>query len=313
MCNEEDIVDELIERLQKVSEKLSYNFKFIFVDDGSTDYTLNKLLEIQKNDSRLKIIKLSRNWGHQNAYNAGIDYADGDSIVFMDGDLEDPPEVIPEFIAEWEKGYDIISGIKISRQENIFKKIMFSIFYMLLKYIADVPIDKQTGMFSLLDKKAFTHIKECREMNKYYVGLRAFIGFKQKSIPYKRDKRFAGEPKQNLLSLTNYAMNAFFSFSYLPIRLMTYIGFCMLFILSVFSILLIIIRFINLKIWIIHTLPGWTSIILVLFMLLGIQLIFMGILGEYIARIFDEVRKRPYYIIDKVFDSERFGKKYDHK
>jgi len=302
--NEEDIIEELISRLQKETKQLQYDFKFIIIDDGSTDSTFDTLRKIQQKNRRIEIIKLSRNWGHQNSYNAGIDYAKGDAVILMDGDLEDPPELISEFVKNWEAGYEIVYGVKKSREENKFKKMMFSLFYIMLKYIADVSIDRQAGMFSLLDKRAYVHIRNCKEMNKYYVGLRAFIGFKQISIPYKREKRFAGRPKQSLNRLFNYALNAFFSFSYLPVRLITYSGICLLLILFFLSCALVIFRITNLKIWFIQTLPGWTSIVLILFILLGVQLVFMGILGEYIARILDEVRKRPYYIIDAVYESE---------
>ena len=304
ILNEEETVDELVFRLQKVTKGLNYNFKFIIVDDGSKDNTLEKLLSIQVNEPRLEIIKLSRNWGHQNAYNAGVDRSTADALILMDGDLEDPPELFPRFLEKWEEGREVVYAVKESRKGTGFKKFMFSLFYKLLKRFSEVPVDQQAGMFSLMDKKVVTELKKCSEKNKYYVGLRFFMGFKQSKISFHRDKRFAGTPKQTFRKLLNYGLNAFFSFSFLPIRLLTYLGLFLLSVISIISVVFIFGKITDVPFWFfeqMRALPGWTSIILAIFFVLGVQIIFLGLLGEYIARIFDEVRQRPYYIIDKIY------------
>mgnify|MGYP001162239404 FL=1 len=303
--NEEGSVEELISRLQRVVRDINYNFEFIIVDDGSKDGTLQKLLALQSTDHRIKLIQLSRNWGQQNAYNAGIDHATGDAVVLMDGDLEDPPEIIPEMIKKWEEGYHVVCTVKKSRQRNLFYKFMFNLFYKLLRLFSDVPVDQNAGMFSLIDKKALGEVRKCLEKNKYYVGLRSYVGFKHAQILYHRGQRFAGKPKQSFKKLLNYASNGLFSFSFLPIRLLTIFGFVLMLALFLMSTILVVGYFLDLNLWFVGPLkavPGWTSIILVIFFVLAIQIIFMGILGEYIARIFDEVRNRPYYIIEKVYE-----------
>lgn len=303
--NEEGSVEELISRLQRVVQGINYNFEFIIVDDGSKDGTLQKLLALQSTDHRIKLIQLSRNWGQQNAYNAGIDHATGDAVVLMDGDLEDPPEIIPEMIKKWEEGYHVVCTVKKSRQRNLFYKFMFNLFYKLLRLFSDVPVDQNAGMFSLIDKKALGEVRKCLEKNKYYVGLRSYVGFKHAQILYHRGQRFAGKPKQSFKKLLNYASNGLFSFSFLPIRLLTIFGFVLMLALFLMSTILVVGYFLDLNLWFLGPLkavPGWTSIILVIFFVLAIQIIFMGILGEYIARIFDEVRNRPYYIVEKVYE-----------
>lgn len=302
--NEEGIIEELMHRVSKSVESLPYNFEFIFVDDGSTDNTLNLLLGIQKKECRLKIIKLSRNWGYQNAFNAGLDYVDADAAILMDGDLEDPPELIKLFLGKWEEGFDIVFAVKEKRHETKFKRLLFSLFYSLMERFSNVHIDRQSGTFSLLDKKVVSELKKFKEKYKYYVGLRAFVGFKRTQISYCRERRHAGKPKQTLGRLINYGLDALFSFSFLPIRLLTYFGFFILAIITIFSFLLIYIKMFKVTVNFFYDIPGWTSIILVAFFILGIQIIFLGVIGEYIVRIFDEVRNRPYYIVESVFEGK---------
>ena len=306
--DEEEIVEELVLRLQKVTKGLNYNFKFIVVDDGSEDKSLEKLLSIQVDEPRLEIIKLSRNWGHQNAYNAGVDRSTAHALILMDGDLEDPPELFPQFLEKWEEGNEVVYAVKDSRKGTRSARFMFSLFYRLLKRFSEVHVDQQAGMFSLLDKKVVSALKKCSEKNKYYVGLRFFMGFKQSKINFHREKRFAGNPKQTFRRLLNYGLNAFFSFSFLPIRLLTYMGLFLIFVISILGFVFIIGQTTNIPFWFfeqLRALPGWTSIILSIFFVLGVQIIFLGLLGEYIARIFDEVRDRPYYVVDKIYEAEQ--------
>ena len=303
--NEELIVEELISRLQKATNGLSYHFEFYVVDDGSRDKTLEKLLKLQKDERRLKIVKLTRNWGHQNAFNAGLSYARGDALILMDGDLEDPPEMIPDLLKKWEEGFEVVYTVKKTRQLKWWSRPLFSLFYKLLSLFSEVGVEQHSGMFSLIDKKVSDHLIKCNEKNKFYVGLRAFMGYRQVGLPYNRDPRFAGLPKQNFRRLVNYAVDAFFSFSFFPIRIITYFGLVLLLGILTFSVVLILGRIFDPSIWFVEdlkALPGWTSIVLLLLFILGIQIIFTGILGEYIARIFDEVRQRPYFIVEEVYE-----------
>ena len=306
LLNEEGIVDELVSRLKKATENLAYNFEFILVDDGSNDSTLTKLISQQSADKRIKLIRLSRNWGQQCAYNAGLDEVSGDAAILMDGDLEDPPELIAQMIQKWEEGYEVVYTVKKSRKRNFLYTLMFKIFYVLLTFTSGIKIDQNSGMFSLLGAKALSQLKKCKEKNKYYVGLRYLVGFKQTKISYHRSKRFHGKPKQSFKRLFNYALNAFFSFSFFPIRILTFFGFLLLVNLTLFSIILVFANLTNTELWILGPLrdvPGWTSIIIAILFVLAMQTIFIGVLGEYIARIYDEVRNRPYYVVEDVYES----------
>lgn len=305
LLNEEKLVSMLVSRIQSSVAGLPYQFQFIFVDDGSSDNTLRLLLESQKMDARISVVKLSRNWGFQCAYNAGIDYFDGDAAILMDGDLEDPPELIKEFLAKWEEGFDVVYAIKESRQESRFKKSLFTLFYILMERFSMIHIDQQAGMFSLLDKAAFSELKKMKERHKYYVGLRFFLGFRQVAVSYHREPRYAGVPKQSFRKLLNYALNAFFSFSFLPIRLLTYLGILILAIDLLAGFGMGIAWYAGLQSQKFENLPyGTISFSLLVLAILSVQIIFLGIIGEYIVRIFDEVRNRPYYIVERVFTSE---------
>lgn len=307
LYNEELLVEELISRLQKATHNLPYNCEFLIVDDGSRDQTLVKLLELQRHEPRLSIIKLSRNWGHQNAYNAAIDQARGDALVLLDGDLEDPPEMIPKFLQKWEEGYEVVYTVKESRQRKWLEKTMFKIFHKLLQQFSDVEIEEHAGMFSLVDRKVADHLRRCTERNKYYVGLRSFVGYRQIGLSYHRDQRFAGTPKQTFRRLLNQALNAYFSFSFLPIRMVSYFGLFLLVGIFIVGLVLIIGRMFDIPLQFFQSmrdLPGWTTLVLLILFLMGTQIIFIGIVGEYIARIFDEVRNRPYYIIEKIYSLE---------
>ncbi len=311
LYNEENLVDELVRRLQSATAELSYSFRFIMVDDGSRDNTLAKIKAHQERDQRIIVISLSRNWGHQCAFNAGIDYADADAVILMDGDLEDPPEMISDFIKHWENGADVVYAKKNSRVESRFKKLLYRIFYSLMRRFSNVTIEKQVGMFSLLDRRAHAELKKCSEHNKYYVGLRSFVGFKQVQISYERHKRFSGKPKQTLDKLLTYGMNAIFSFSFLPMRLLTSFGIFLLGTIATVSTILFFARLFRFNFWPFYVLPGWTSLVLILLFISSIQLIFLGVIGEYVARVYDETRHRPHYIINRIYTAEHALQKSD--
>lgn len=213
-----------------------------------------------------------------------LTYTKGDAVILMDGDLEDPPELIVQFIDKWREGYDVIYGVKKTRQVNIIKKCFFKLFYKIFTSISNVRIDQQAGMFSLLDKKAINKLKQCKEKNKYYVGLRFFLGMKQYKIEYSRQGRYSGKPKQTYKKLIRYAFDAFFSFSFFPIRLLTLFGMVIVIVTPLISLILLIARLSSLHFGIFHQFPpGWTTLVLLSLFILGAQVIFMGVLGEYIA------------------------------
>jgi len=299
--NEEKTIPELYSRIVKSADALPYEFKFMFVEDGSTDGTLGLLLDYQKKDSRIAVIKLTRNWGYQNSLNAGLDYAEADAVIMMDGDLEDPPETIGHLLNKWNEGFDIVEAVKEARYVSPLKRAVFSIFYRLMERFSNVRVARQSGVFSLIDRRALSQLKLLKEKNKYYSGLRAFIGFRRTQILYRRQKRYAGRPKQTLRKLVNYALDAFFSFSFFPVRVLTYLGLMILLVIISLSILLVIIKIFAISLPFTCALPSWMPLVLLILFVSGVQILFMGILGEYIARIFDEVRNRPYYLVDSVY------------
>lgn len=301
--NEDSIIEPLVARLAAMANaQTDHTFEFIMVEDGSWDETYARLKRLQQVDPRLTLVKLSRNWGHQCAYNAGLDAVDdsADAVVLMDGDLEDPPELIPTLIAHWQAGNQIVYTVKENRIDSPLRKLMFSLYYRVIRIAADIKIDKQAGMFSLLDIRAARQLRRFGERNKSYPNLRAFIGFRQVAVPYRRQMRASGTPKQTLSRLINDGLNALFAFSFLPLRLMTFIGLAMVGIFGFLSAAFLIVRIADINFWVFRTVPGWTSAMLTLLLIASIQIVFIGILGEYVSRIFDEVRQRPYYIVDRI-------------
>ena len=304
LYNEESTVTELVKRLHNMAITLdSYEFEFLFVNDGSTDQTLNILIDLRESCPRIKIVDLSRNWGFHNAYNAGLDHADADAdaVIFIDGDLQDPPEVIPLMLEKWEKDYNVVYSVKERRNESMIKKLIIKIFYILLGWFSLIKIDHQAGMFSLVDRQVAEELKKCKEKNKFYVGLRAMIGLNQIKIYYEKDARFSGTPKQSFRKLVNYALNAFFSSSYFPIRILTYFGLFTLFLTVIISFFLILSHVADIHIWFISNYQFNVGIALLVLFYSSIMIIFMGIIGEYVARVFEEVRNRPSYVVRKIY------------
>lgn len=301
MYNEESLATTFLDRLTAVTRKLGYRCEIIIVDDGSSDHTLDILLDYQKKEPSLKIVKLSRNWGHQNAFTAGLDQAKGDAVILMDADLEDPPELIPAFIEEWERGCMVVHGVKKSRQDSLLRKMLFSLFYRLTNYFSFyVKIIPQSGIFSLLDSRIAGELRRCKEVRKFYTGLRFYVGFRQATVTYDREKRLTGEPKQNFRRLLNLALDAIFANSFMPIRLLSYLGIILLAVIFLASCALCYARIFMYDRLSPYFPFGWSSLVLVMFFVLGVQLLFLGIIGEYVARIFEEVRSRPQYIVDEI-------------
>lgn len=301
VLNEEKVLNELYQRLTKVMTDIGESYEIIFINDGSTDNSLKIMKQLQTHDKRIKIIDFSRNFGHQIAITAGIDFTSGDAVITIDADLQDPPEVIPNLIKKWKEGYEVIYGIREKRKgENFFKKITALIFYRLINKMTMINMPPDSGDFRLIDKKVVNNLKNIRENNRYVRGLTYWIGFKQIGVPYERDKRFAGKSKYPIKKLFKLAYDAIFSFSNFPLKIATYFGFIVSFLSFLYLIYALIIKLFTNSV--IH---GWTSLMISILFLGGVQLICLGIIGEYIARINDEVKKRPLYIIKEIIDEDK--------
>lgn len=293
LFNEKEIIKESYKRLKLVMDSLKEKYELIFINDGSTDGSDIALKELSNNDSNVKVLVFSRNFGHQTAISAGIDFAQGDAIIIIDADLQDPPEVIPEMINKWEKGYEIVYGKRIVRKgETLFKKATAYLFYRLLKSMTNYDIPVDTGDFRLIDKKVAMNIRNLKEKNRYMRGLLSWIGFNKTYVEYIRDKRKRGITKYPLTKMVRFAIDAITSFSYVPLRLASYIGLAVsvLSFLSLFAI-------IYLKLFTTSTIVGWASLITLSLFFNGLILTILGIIGEYIGRIYDETKCRPLYIL----------------
>lgn len=289
--NEEKVIETFYIKLCSVLNKLNYNFEIIFVNDGGTDKSLEIFKTLSSKDNRLKIINLSRNFGQQHAIFAGIEYAKGDGLVLIDCDLEDDPEYIKLFIDLWEKGYEVIYAKKSKRKVAWIKRICFSLFHWLNYMFSDIRIDC-SGIFCLMDKKVANHLRNLKEINIYLPGLRQWIGFNQVGIEIKRNQRYDKRPRVSIFRLFRLALDSFTSFSSVPLKVSFFLGFTFS-IMSFLGILVVL----YLKLFTNLAILGWASIISLLLLIGGIQLICAGLQGEYISRILDEVKSRPKYII----------------
>ena len=293
--DEESNIDELYIQLVKLmSREEKYSFEIIAVEHGSTDSTFKKLLTVNKKDKRLKILQLSRNFGNADAaIFAGLNFVKGDACVLMMGDLQDPPDMIPQFIRKWEQGYEIVYGIIKKRADTSFsRKISSLLFYMILNKLTDNLFPENVSDFRLIDKKVYEIVKTMPERNKFLRGIINWTGFSQIGVSFNREKRFAGESKAYFFTVLKVALNGIFSFSYAPLKLVTLLGFA----LSVVSFMLIIYQ-LSLYIVVGRGEPGISTIVIVLGFLFGMLFLILGVMGEYLARIYDEVKQRPNFII----------------
>ena len=293
MYCEKDVARECYRRLTEVMVKNNINYEILFINDGSTDNTMEILEEIAREDKRVKVIGFARNFGHQIAVTAGIDKASGDAVVVIDADLQDPPEVIPQMIELWKEGYHVVYGQRKERKgETWFKLVTAKYFYRFLNQMTDVEIPLDTGDFRLMDRKVVEVFKNMPEKNRFIRGMVSWIGFKQIPLLYERDERFAGETKYPLKKMLKLAIDGILSFSFKPVKFIegTGVGVMLLgFIMSIYSIFVALFN----KTAVI---PGWLGFIV---LLSGIHLLALGILGEYIVRIYDEGRSRPLYTVEK--------------
>jgi dolichol-phosphate mannosyltransferase len=299
--NEEALLEEFCRRMIAVLESLGEPFELVLVNDGSRDRSPEILRRMHALDARVKVLNFSRNFGMQAALTAGLDYAAGQAIIVMDTDLQDPPEVVPQLIERWREGYQLVYAQRAERAgESWFKKFTASAFYRLITRITSVEIPVDTGEFRLMDRQVVDAIKSMREYNRFMRGLSVWVGYKQTGIVYERDARKAGETKFTIRKMVRLALDGITTFSYLPLQLATYLGFFVALLSLVFLVAVFFLRLF---------MPDFfygqaTTLVSVLF-LGSVQLIFLGIIGEYLGRIYDEVKRRPLYILaDKlVFDN----------
>ena len=300
--NEAPTLPLFCERVIAALEPLGEPFELVLVNDGSRDNSLDVMVALHKQDPRVKVISFSRNFGHQLAITAGIDYARGDAVAIIDSDLQDPPEVIPELFAKWREGYGIVFAQRAEREgETWFKKATAAFFYRLIRRITNVNIPVDTGDFRLMDRKVVNTLKGMREHHRFMRGLSVWVGFKQTGVEYRRAPRHAGETKYPLSKMIRFALDGITSFSYLPLQLATYFGFTIAVISMLALIAVIILRLTGSQ----TNFYGQASTLVSVLFLGGIQLIFLGIIGEYLGRIYDEVKRRPLYIVSDVLGLER--------
>lgn len=302
MYYEEKVAKHCYERILETLNSLEkYDYEIIFVNDGSKDKTLEILEEIASRDSNVKIISFSRNFGHQAAVTAGIKEVTGDAVVIIDADLQDPPELIPEMLKCWEQGNEVIYGKRTARKgESSFKLLTAKMFYKTLNALSDVDIPEDTGDFRLVDRKVIDAINSMPEHNKFLRGLFSWVGFKQMPFEYERQERYAGKTKYPLKKMINLASDGIISFSTKPLKIVGGLGI----ITIIISIAILIYSLVSYAFNLNQLTPGWTSIMVAITLFSGVQLLSIWIISEYIARIYDETKQRPQYIIDKKVNIE---------
>jgi dolichol-phosphate mannosyltransferase len=296
--NEEENLSLLYSSLTTTLEKTGLDWEIVFVDDGSRDKSLEFLAGVAARDHRLVVIELARNFGQQVAITAGLDHARGRGVIVMDADLQDPPEALPAFIAKWQEGYDVVYAIREQRKEGRLKRAAYAAFYRLLHLVAKVDIPLDAGDFCLMDHKVVALLQSMPERNRFVRGIRSWVGLRQMGLPCERQARHAGRPKYTFGRLLLLALDGLISFSYTPLRVASLLGLS----ISLLSFLLAGFYFIK-KLTTGLSPPGFATLVVAIFFLAGIQLISIGVMGEYIGRIFDEVKQRPLYVLRRVMRS----------
>ena len=295
--NEEETLAETYRRLARVMDELKAAVEIIVVDDGSRDGSLEMLRDLHQRDSRVRYLSLARNFGHQAAVTAGLRFAQGDAVVVLDADLQDPPELIPAMIEKWREGYHVVYAQRTARQrEGPAKKLFAYLFYRVLRLLTKVDMPADTGDFCLMDRKVVDVLNALPERGRYLRGLRAWVGFRQTAVPFEREPRFAGEVKYTFRKSLGLAITGIVSFSRVPLRLATYLGL----IVAAFALLMIVVVIYWRLFHPSAPLIGYTIITAVIFFLAAVQLLCLGILGEYLGRVYDEVKGRPIYTLKEV-------------
>jgi len=297
LYNEELVISEMYKRLTEVLKKCAKGgYEIIFVNDGSRDNTLQQTKDICRSDERVKLISFSRNFGHQIAITAGMDRAVGEAVVVIDADLQDPPEVIPEMMKKWREGYQVVYGVREARKgESWFKLFTAAAFYRILKRMTSVKIPVDTGDFRLMDRRVLHEFKQMREQARFVRGMVSWVGFRQGEVRYSRDERLAGETKYPFKRMLKFAIDGMLSFSQIPLKIASAFGLLSAGISFIFMVYGLVVKYFFPE----HAIPGWTSIFSAVLFLGGVQLICLGVLGEYIGRIYEEIKKRPLYIVDE--------------
>lgn len=294
--NEEESLPMLIDRIKKIMDSMNkYDFEILFVNDGSKDKTLSIIKKIRENDKRISYVDFSRNFGKEIAMIAGLDYATGDCVIFMDADLQDPPELIPELVKYWEQGYDDVYAKRRSRKgETWLKKFTSKMYYKVLQKTTRIEIQKDTGDFRLLDRRCVNALKKLRESERNTKSMFSWIGYKKKEVLYDRDPRIAGTTKWNYIKLIDLAIDGITSFTTSPLRLSTYIAIPTFLVLFVYFIYVIVKCFV-----IKQAIQAFQAIILLILFFSGVQILLFGIIGEYLGRIFNETKNRPLYLVNE--------------
>jgi dolichol-phosphate mannosyltransferase len=300
--NEEEVILETQRRLSQVLERTGLSYEIIYVNDGSRDNTLKILRELAESDGNVRVLSFSRNFGHQVAVTAGVDVASGNAVVLIDADLQDPPELIPKMLDRWRDGIHVVYGLRESRSgESTFKLLTAKLFYRLINYISDVPIPLDTGDFRMMDRRVVDVLKRMPERDRFLRGMVSWVGFKQEPLSYARNERAAGGTKYPLRKMLLFAADGIVSFSLIPLRLSTLCGFFSALLMVVGVIYALVLRLFT-GIWV----PGWTLLFIATFFTGGMTLCCLGIIGEYVGRIYRELKRRPLYIVEEAhgFDPE---------
>jgi len=295
--DEEENIGPMVERLDAAVSGMVDGLEIIFVDDGSRDDTWREIREAAERDARIRGLRFARNFGHQAAVTAGVDAASGQAVVLIDADLQDPPEVIPELVEKWRQGYEVVYAQRRTREgETVFKKASASLFYRLLHRVTDVEIPVDTGDFRLMGPRAVQAFRALPERNRFIRGLVSWIGFPQAAVTYHRQARHSGTTKYPFRKMLRFALDALTSFSFLPLRLSTVLGFLVSGFAFLYILVVLILKAVGIS-WL-----GYTSLMASILFLGGVQLVMIGILGEYVARVFDEVKRRPLYLVGERTD-----------
>lgn len=298
--NESGNIEVLYNTITKTYKELAkkYDIEYIFVNDGSRDDSLDILLNIHNDDKSVKVINLSRNFGHQIAVTAGLDNAKGDAVIIMDSDMQDPPKVSIELVKKWEAGYEVVYAQRRSRQDTFFKKISADMFYRTLQSLASIDIPRNTGDFRLIDKKVLKAVNGMKEHDRFLRGMIAWVGFKQTGVLFDRDSRHAGETNYPLKKMLKLAADGIFGFSTFPLKLIARIGYFVSFLALLGILYALVYKLVNPE----NTVEGWTFIVISILLMGGLQLITLGIIGSYIGRIYSESQDRPLYLIQNIYD-----------
>lgn len=300
--NEADNIGILYKTMQALLIKnKAYDYELIFINDGSQDGSSEKLIALQKADPRVSLINFSRRFGHQMAVTAGLDFASGDAVIIMDADMQDPPRVSFELIKKWHEGYDVVYAQRRTRKDTLFKKVTANAFYRLLSNMADIQIPRNTGDFRLLDAKVVAELRKYKERNRFLRGIVSNVGFKQTGVLFDRDKRHSGETGYPIKKMLKFALDGLLSFSSVPLKLISQIGFFISFLSFVGILYTVMVRLFDP----LAAVPGWAFITIAIFGIGGIQLIMLGVLGMYIGRIYTEVQGRPLYTVASVYSNRK--------